>query len=148
MPKKNVNIIDSPPSEPDDDFWIEQGRGLVKGSLSALLDASKSLMTGLGMLQGIYLGILGFAEYVPKTMPNIFKFLFALPFLFWLFALYKCLQILMTKKFKLHLNSPDEIRETYENILKDKQEKLTQAFWTLASGLIMAVLLFGFRLKI
>ncbi len=141
-------IFESPPSRPDDEFWLEQGRELVKGSITAVLDAAKSLLTGLGLLQGIYLGIIGFADYIPKTMPLHWKSLFLLPLISWLVALSFCLWVVMTKRFEFHPRSPDEIRETYEKILEEKQRFLKAAFVFMALGIILAMLLFIFRYQL
>ncbi|MEP7342695.1 MAG: hypothetical protein ABI977_33510 [Acidobacteriota bacterium] len=39
------------------------------------------MMTGLGALQGIYLGMLGFAKFVPETAELWMKALFLMPLL-------------------------------------------------------------------
>jgi hypothetical protein len=62
-------VYESAPSEPDDDFWLEQGRKMVADSLPTVRTAAASLTTAIGVLQGIYLGVLGFAKFVPETLP-------------------------------------------------------------------------------
>ena len=61
---------DSPPADPEHLFWLEQGRRMLTDSVSltAVREAAKSMMTGLGAMQTIYIGVLGFADFVPKTM--------------------------------------------------------------------------------
>lgn len=51
----------------DDDFWLEQANKLIVESLPAVRAAAASLMTGLEALQGIYLGMLGFAKFIPDN---------------------------------------------------------------------------------
>ena len=148
MPNENEKIYDSPPSEPDDDFWLEQGKKMIEGSFGAVQEATKSLMTGLGLLQSIYLGILGFADYIPKTLSLPVKTIFLLPLLFWLLALYSCLQVMMTKRLDITLFSPDDIRSNYNRVLRDKQKNLKSGFWELPIGLVVAFLLLFFRFKI
>ena len=147
MPNENEKIYDSPPSEPDDDFWLEQGKKMIEGSFGAVQEATKSLMTGLGLLQSIYLGILGFADYIPKTLSLPVKTIFLLPLLFWLLALYSCLQVMMTKRLDITLFSPDDIRSNYNRVLRDKQKNLKSGFWELTIGLVVAFLLLFFRFK-
>lgn len=147
MPNENEKIYDSPPSKPTDTFWLKQGEKMLKDSLPSIREAAKSLMTGLGLLKAIYLGILGFAEFVPKTMPLPYKALFISPLLLWLCALYCCLCVMMTKEYKINLHSPDDIREKSQSQLKAKQKSLQLAFWLLAIGLITALWLMVFRLK-
>ncbi len=144
MANENEKIYDSGPSEPDDDFWLEQGVKMVEGSLPSVREAAKSLMTGLGVLKAIYLGILGFADLVPKTASLSLKSLFTLPLIFWLCALYCCLCVMMTKESQINLHSPDDIRQSAEQSLKSKQNSLKLAFWLLTIGLIFAIALAAF----
>ena len=72
-------IYDSEPSKPDDDFWLEQGRRLLTESFVAVSAAANALMTALGVLQGIYLGILGFAKFIPEEWSVTRKAAFILP---------------------------------------------------------------------
>lgn len=147
MPNENEKIYDSGPSKPSDSFWLKQGEKMVEESLASIRGAAKSLMTGLGLLKGIYLGILGFADFVPATLPLPVKGLFILPLLFWLGALYCCLCVMMTKEYEVNLHSPDDIREKSQATLKSKQGSLVCAFWLLAIGLIAAMLLVIYRLQ-
>ncbi len=144
MANENEKIYDSGPSEPDDDFWLEQGRKMLEGSLSSVREAAKSLMTGLGVLKAIYLGILGFADLFPKTASLELKSLFTLPLIFWLGALYCCLCVMITKESQINLYSPDNIRQNAECTLKSKQNSLKLAFWLLTIGLIFAIALAAF----
>ena len=146
MADEKEMIYDSAPAEPDDEFWLEQGKKMVGESITAVREAARTLMTGLGLLQGIYLGILGLADYIPATMPLEHKGLFLLPLLLWLTALYHCLQVMMTRRLDINLLSPDDIRKKSEKVLTEKQRKLQWAFWMLVTGLIAALILLVFRL--
>ena len=141
-------IYDSAPPERDDDFWLEQGKKMVGESLTAVREAAKAVMTGLGLLKGIYLGILGFAEFIPKTLPVLLQGLFVVPLLLWLISLYSSLSVMMTEQLVVNLRSPDEIRNQSEQVLRDKQGALKSAFWWLTAGLLAAMLLMIFRLKL
>src|SRR6185295_1137852 len=81
-------VYTSAPSEADDDFWLAQGKLMLSESLATVRSAANALMTALGVLQGIYLGILGFAEFIPKTLSLWQKCLFLVPLIIWLAALY------------------------------------------------------------
>jgi hypothetical protein len=145
MPEKKDIIYDSPQLEPDDEFWLEHGKKMLEESIGSVRDAAKSMMTGLGLLKGIYLGILGFADYIPKTMPIYLKSLFIIPLIFWLVALYHCMQVLMTKRLYINIHSPDDIRQKSENVLLEKQASLHWAYGSLSLGIIAALLLLIFR---
>ncbi len=148
-PTDNEEIIyESPPSEPDYDLWLEHGRKMVNEAPATIRSAAGSLMTGLGALQGIYLGILGFAKFIPEDIAVIKKFVFITPMIPWMIALYHCLQVMMTSLSQVNLNSPGEIRRQYEEWVTEKQRGLELAFWWMLAGLIAAILLVIFRLKI
>ena len=133
-------IYDSGPRDPNDDFWLGQGRKAVEDSLPAVREAAKALMTGLGVLQGIYVAILGFGDLAKEvTWPA--AGLFALPLVAWLVALHSCLSVMKTKAYALNLLAPEEIREHHAQVLKDKQRRLTYAFWELTAGLVLALVL-------
>ncbi|NLZ04339.1 MAG: hypothetical protein GXY19_04135 [Phycisphaerae bacterium] len=133
-------VYDSGQGRPDDDFWLSQGRKAVEDSLPAVREAAKALMTGLGVLQGIYVAILGFGDFA-KQMTWPVAGLFALPLLAWLVALHSCLSVMKTKEHTLRLFAPEEIRDHHAQALKDKQRSLTCAFWELTVGLVLAIAL-------
>lgn len=150
MKDEKEKVYDSAPSEPDDEFWLEQGKKMTSESITAVREAAKVLMTGLGLLKGIFifLGILGFADYIPKTMPVMYKSLFLVPLLFLLISLYHCLKVMMTQQLDIYLRSPDDIRKKSQQVLKEKQNSLQYAFWNLAIGLVSMLILFIIRLKL
>jgi hypothetical protein len=147
MPDEIIDLGDSPPTPPDADLWLEYGRKLVNDAPDRLRGAATSLMTGLGALQGIYLGILGFAKFIPETIEVRLKLLLVAPLLAWMLALYHCLKALMTDVSEVNLNSPSELREDYARMITEKQHLLTVAFWLLLGGLIVAIALVVFRVK-
>lgn len=145
MPENKEIIYESAESEPDDEFWLEQGKKMREESLCAVREAAKALITGLGLLKGIYLGILGFADYVPKEIPLSYKSLFIIPLFFWLIALYHSLEVMMTKRLDINLLSPDDIRQKSEKMLLEKHSSLQCSYWTLTIGVLIAILLLIFR---
>ncbi len=146
MTDTNEPVYESPQSEPDDTFWLEQGRELVKGSLTAVQEGAKSLMTGLGLLNSVYLGILGFKEFIPKTAELCIKLLFLLPLIFWVSGLYFSIMVLMTKSREIILHSPDDIKKNFDLIIKEKQANLKLAFWMAAAGVTAFLMLVIIRL--
>ncbi|MFQ5632183.1 MAG: hypothetical protein ACE5I1_25720 [bacterium] len=138
MAESNEVIFESPPPNLDDDFWLQQGRKMVEDSIIAVRESAKALMSGVGVIQGIYMGILGFADFVPKNTALAIKGLFIIPLLLWLVALYQSIQVMMTQRIDLVMHSPDDIRAKSEQVLIEKQRILQTAFWTLAAGLFVA----------
>ncbi len=139
---------DSPPPKPDDDLWLEYGRKMVQDGPAAIRSAATALMTGLGALQGIYLGILGFAKFIPENASVVMKGVFTAPLLVWMVALYHCLQVMLTESADVNLNAPDELRQHYESWLTTKQGQLQTAFWWLFGGMMVAIALVVLRLKL
>lgn len=130
---------DSPPPKPDDDLWLEYGRKMVQDGPAAIRSAATSLMTGLSALQGIYLGILGFAKFVPDDTNVGMKTVYVLPLLFWIVALFLCLRVMMTDAANVNLNAPDQLREQYARWVERKQGQLVYAFVWLCCGMLMAI---------
>ncbi len=141
MSKKNEIIYDSPASAPDDDFWLEQGRKMVVDSLPTMRSAATALTSALGVIQAVYLGILGFAKFVPEDWPVWRKGLFIVPLLCWLIALNCCVQVALTKKSTLYLHSPEHIQQISEQTILEKQRQLKCSYWFLVAGLMLAFLL-------
>jgi hypothetical protein len=77
-----------------------------------------------------------------------YKALLVLPLILWLLALYFSLEVMMTRRRDLNLLSPDDIRQKSNEILDAKQKNLQAAFWCLAVGLVLAILLLAFRLHL
>jgi hypothetical protein len=138
-------VYDSGPKKPDDAFWLSQGRKMVEESLPAVREAAKALMTGLGVLQAVYVGVLGFGDFLHRGMWGAGEVAFAAPGVLWLVALYECLRVMMTKEYPVNPDSPDDIRRCCERSLRDKQRDLECAFWFLAAGLGAALLMVGAR---
>ncbi len=140
-------IYQSAPSEQDDDFWLEQANKLIVESLPAVRAAATSLMAGLGALQGIYLGMLGFAKFVPETVELWMKALFLAPLLCWMLGLYQCLKVVKTEELRLYRHSPADIRQKLSDLAKEKQRELDLAFYWMLGGLMAAFALVALRMK-
>ena len=93
----------------------------------------------------IYIGLLGFADFIPKEMVLPLKWFFAAPPMLWLIALYLCLKVLKTEGMEVRLKAPNEIRDRLQELVRDKQHDLDVAFWLLLAGLLAAVLLLVWR---
>lgn len=148
MSQSDDEIFDSPPSDPEDAIWLEQGKLMLTESLESIRSAANGLLTALGLLEAIYLGIIGFAKFIPETCPLTTQMLFFTPLLFWLLSIYFCVRVLLTKRFEIRLFAPREIKALSNQILRERQRYLVLAFWTLAVGLLAAFVLMLLRLKL
>lgn len=141
-------IYDSPPSEMDDDLWLTQGAKMLEESVPSVRNAASELIKALGLLQTVYLGILGFAKFIPENMEVYNKALFILPIIPWVVATYYCLRVMKTDILKINLRSPTDIREKAAVLLEDKQGNLENAFILLIAGIVMAFVMVVFRLHV
>ena len=148
MPQPDDEIFDSPPSDPEDAIWLEQGKLMLTESMESMRSAANGLLTALGLLETIYLGIIGFAKFIPETCPLTTQMLFFTPLLFWLLSIYFCVRVLLPKRFEIRLFAPREIKALSNQILRERQRYLLLAFWTLAVGLVAAFFLILLRLKL
>ena len=146
MADKEEKIYRSPDSEPDDAFWLEMGKKMVEESLPAIRAAAIHMITGIWVMEGIYLGILGFTKLPAKSLNLPMKILLIVPLLLWIIALFGGVRVLKTHEMQVYLHSPDDIRKKAAASLKEKQRYLNQAFWTLAAGVFLAVILILFLL--
>jgi len=141
-------IFESAPPAPDDDLWLEYGRKQLTESPAAVRSAASALLTGLGAMQGIYLGVLGFSKFIPEDIALVKKAVFVAPLLLWMIAVYHCLQALKTDLSPINLHSPSQIRDGHETWVREKQGRLDHAFWWMFGGMVAAIALVVFRLKI
>jgi len=140
-------IYPSPPSEPDDEFWLEEGKRMVSESLYTVRNAASALIAALGILQGVYLAVLGFGEKQLRSLSFLQQALFIAPVLLWLVSFYLCLAVVMTKKLVVFTNSPSDVRDKSIRLLLKKQLQLQWAFWLLALGLLATFGLIFSRLQ-
>ena len=121
MTKQTEKIYDSAASRPDDEFWLERGKLMITESLPSVQKATNALITGLSVIKGIYIGIIGFANFIPENIGTASLSLFFTPLLFWLISLYCCLQVVMTRKLEIVTHSPDHIKKVSAEIILEKQ---------------------------
>lgn len=141
-------IYDSAPSEVDDDLWLAHGAKMLEESVPTVHNAASELIKALGLLQTVYLGILGFAKFIPETMEVYNKAFFIVPLIPWVFATYYCLRVMKTEIIKINLRSPSDIREKAAELLEAKQHHLETAFALLIAGIVAAFIMVIFRLHI
>ena len=148
QPKQAEIIYDSPPSETDDDLWLAHGARMLDDSLPGVRSAASELIKALGMLMTVYLGILGFAKFIPENMEVHNKALFVIPIVPWVVAVYYCLRVMKTEIVRINLRSPSDIREKAGEALEEKQRYLEIAFALLIAGVVFAFVMVVFRLRV
>jgi hypothetical protein len=140
-------VYDSPPSELDDDLWLAHGVKMLEDSVPGVRTTASELIKALGLLQTVYLAILGFAKFIPENMEVYNKALFVVPIVPWVIATYYCLRVMKTEIIKINLRSPSDIREKATELLEDKQRYLELAFALLIAGIVVAFSMVVFRVR-
>jgi uncharacterized membrane protein YeaQ/YmgE (transglycosylase-associated protein family) len=140
-------IYDSAPSEIDDEQWLAHGAKLVDDSIPSVRGVASELIKAQGMLTTVYLGILGFARFIPESLDIFKKALFVVPIIPWVIGIYLCLKVMKTELLQINLRSPTDIREKTTTLLADKQQSVDLAFGLLIAGLILAFVMVVFRLQ-
>ena len=123
----------------EDEFWMEQGKELLKNSIGAIESAGKQLITLLTTIKGIYLGAVAYSQFVKGDSADWEHIVLIVPLIFWLIALRTALDVFRTKSYEIHLNQPEEIREQILNIAKYKQEKLNYTYAFIVIGFLAAI---------
>lgn len=147
-PNQAEIVYDSPPSEVDDDVWLAHGAKMLEESVPGVRSAASELIKALGLLQTVYLGILGFAKFIPENMEVYNKALFVAPIVPWVVSTYYCLRVMKTEIVRINLRSPSDIREKAAALLEEKQGHLDTAFAFLIAGIILAFAMVVFRLRV
>ena len=96
----------------------------------------------------VYLGILGFAKFIPENMEVYNKAFFVVPIIPWVFGVYFCLRVMKTEIVNINLRSPSEIRDRAAELLEEKQRYLEIAFALLIAGIVFAFVMVVFRLHV
>ncbi len=136
-------IYQRAPFDPNDDFRREQlNKLIVKVRMTVAVRT-----TNLVVLLGTYLGMLGFAKFVPDAAALTVKALFLVPLLCWMAGLYQCLKVAKTEELTIYRNSPADIRQKLGDLAKEKQRELNLAFYWMLGGLAASFLLVALRMK-
>lgn len=141
-------IYDGAPSESEDDVWLAHGGKMLDDSVPGVRSAASELIKALGLLQSVYLGILGFAKFIPENLDVWKKAFFIIPIIPWVVATYFCLRVMKTEILDINLRSPSDIRDKATKLLQEKQSYLELAFVFFVVGIILTFLTIIFRLQI
>ncbi len=147
METNDAPIYESGPKKTGDAGWLALGKQMRSESLPWIREAGKNLMKAVSLVEGIYLGILGFSNFLPADLHlyPLRMIAYFIPAILWLAAIYFCMGVLMTKAWKVNLNSPDDIEEKYGVMLKQKQGDLKLAFLLFSAGLVVALVMLLIR---
>ena len=122
------------------EFWRELGKTLVQGSISAIEESAKQIVSVNGVLIGFYSATIALSE-MRKLHPQLWQLaLFLSPILLWLLSLMTALTIFWTSSFKINLESSLGAKSIVEKLLRHKHNSLRFSFVFLFIGIILLII--------
>lgn len=120
------------PVEPNP-FWRENARKLVGESISTIEDVAKQLIAVTSLLEGIYFHAIAFSNVKP-ILTSWIAGIYLAPILLWLLSLVFAVLTLAPKAYAININSSQDSKETFEEIVAKKHGmlKISEAFLILS----------------
>lgn len=144
-PNQSSKAIPGALPDPDDDFWLTAARDNVKGSIPALEEAAKQLVTITSLAQTIYFAAVSVSD-LKKSLtlssgdnPVIVALLFILPVIFWAISLWFAVSVFKPRRYLTNLDSPDEARDTINEMIDFKRDALQRAHRFLTAGFVALI---------
>ncbi len=124
------------PLSKSEEFWIGKLRELRAGSISAIEEAAKQLVTMITVMQGIYAAVLAFSGIKEMPRGNVLALIcYALPIFLWLAALFFALMVSHPRAYHCQEDSPEE---TFDTIAKFKYQRLRLSFILVVISFVIA----------
>ena len=101
-------------------FWKQNAEKLVGESISSVEDTAKQFVTITGLLEGIYFHAITFSDI--KNVEGISVLIYVAPLILWLASLIFAVMVLVRKKYGLNINSSQDSKKKFEEILEGKYQ--------------------------
>ncbi len=105
-------------------FWRENAQRLVGESIPTIEEVAKQLITVNSILEGIYFAAITFSEIKPVLTASVAAIYLA-PILFWLLSLIFAVLTLSPKSYAININSSQDAKDRYSEIVSRKYRWLT-----------------------
>ena len=129
------------PLTEDETFWMAKMRELAGGSVGAVEESAKQLITMITVMQGIYAAVLAFSGIKEMPRGNLWALiLYALPILVWLVSLFFALRVSKVREYRYYETSPDSAKDTFLKIAKNKHRDLRLAYILFTISFIIAAI--------
>lgn len=134
------------PPEPMDKFWLTTIQTAAQGSVAALEDAAKQLVTITSFAQTLYFAAISFGDLkkalplVPDDTRWMYIFAFVLPVACWALSLWFAVNVFKPRPYPINLDSPDEAKDVYNDMVAFKHGSLKNAHVFLTAGFIFLVI--------
>jgi len=117
--------------------WLELMDAARKDSLRAIEEAAKQLIGLDGLISGIYFGAFAFTDL--SGLQDASHFIFMAPVVLWLASLVAAVLALTPRAYAYNPHSPDEARDTYNQLVAMKDRRLKIALWIFVASIVALV---------
>lgn len=128
-----------------DDFWLSTVRDSAKGSVAALEDAAKQLVTITSLSQTLYFAAISFSD-LKKSLSLMSAdnavldaIVFVLPVILWVVSLGCAVAVFKPRVYPVDLESPDDARDTFNAMVDYKHASLKRAHAWLRAGFVALI---------
>jgi len=144
-PDKQPKTIRGAKPDPLDDFWLTAAKDSVKGSVSALEDAAKQLVTITSLAQTIYFAAISFSDLKKSQVTSssdtvvTAAVLFLIPVILWTISLWLAVCVFKPRIYPVNLESPDDARDAVNAMVDYKHKALQRAHAFLTAGFVALI---------
>jgi hypothetical protein len=104
-------------------FWRENAQKLVSQSISTIEEVAKQLIVVNSLLEGIYFHAITFSDVKP-ILTGWIAVLYLMPIALWLASLVCAVWTLSLKIYRININSSQDSKEEFEQIVLKKHRRL------------------------
>ena len=104
-------------------FWRENAQKLVSQSISTIEEVAKQLIVVNSLLEGIYFHAITFSDVKP-ILTGWIAVLYLMPIALWLASLVCAVWTLALKTYGININSSQDSKERFEQIVLKKHRRL------------------------
>lgn len=117
--EEDIPIVHTEPNP----FWKQNAEKLVGESISSMEDTAKQFIAITGLLQGIFFHAIAFSDikYSSSSSGVIY---YASPLLLWFLSLLFAVFVLFRKRYGININSSQDSKEKFEEIVVGKYKLL------------------------
>lgn len=133
------------------EYWRKASQELPLQSIARVEDAARQMIALTGSLQGLFLAVVAFSD-LRNQLRGFEALAFLVPVLLWMGSLWFATQVFVPRERQganrndLRPEAWEELRETVEDALKEKQRLLNRAHALLLASYVVAVVLMGYWL--
>ncbi|MGB2697031.1 MAG: hypothetical protein WBD28_04125 [Candidatus Zixiibacteriota bacterium] len=122
MNEKNQGNTSSPLNDVME-FWMNQGKGMIKESIKSIEDAAKQIIVVAGILEGIYFHAITYSD-IRGSLTTIHGIFYLAPLALWLISIFFAIRIFSPRVYETNIASSRESKETFTKVVEHKHRNL------------------------